>query len=524
MTGISRYLLSSVFLFTLISCQQADQHDERARQGIVVVAVDRQPDNIDPRIGTSMASFRMQQLIYTPLIYQGPDGKAQPALASSWQMERVSPEIPERWTVNLRQGVLFHNGDTLDASDVVYTYQSLMNPDLISRKKAAFSAVVSVEALDDHTVVFSLSEANTPLVANLMAVGIVPAGSEPDREIPPIGTGPFKLTSKQGKQVYTLDAFEQYFEGEPTIRQLKVKAIPDDTTRALELLHGSVDIVINDLNVRDAAYIGGLDRYKIVNSPGLTYQYIGVNHQHPLLGLKPVRRAIAHAINRQVIIDGLLGGLAKPAVSVLLPVLWQGDVSYSQKEYNPDLARKLLDEAGFSDPDGDGPQARFTLTMSCSNLKTSRDLATVIRQQLAEVGIKLEVRSTEWQTFYTDVTKGNVDIYSMQWIGIIDPGFFGSLFHSTSVPGSENSKRGTLNRGRFTNQEVDRLLESAETENDPLERWLIYAVLQQTLEEELPYVDLWNRNNFAVIRSDLKGLQLSLNASFRYLSGLYYQP
>jgi peptide/nickel transport system substrate-binding protein len=523
MLNTIRILFAAAFLLLLTSCQQANHFDERASQKVVVIAVDRRPDNIDPRIGTSMASFRMQQLIYTPLIFQGPDGKEQPAAAAHWQVEKLQGQYPEQWTFHLRQDLYFHNEKQLTAADVVYTFQSLMHPDLISRKKAAFSAVAEVAAVDQFTVVFTMSQANSPLLSNLMAVGIVPAGSEPNGLDVPLGSGPFQLLDSS-KQQYILDAFPRYFEGGPQIKQLRIKSIADDTTRALELLHGSVDLVLNDLNVRDAAYIGELERYQVVTAPGLTYQYVGFNHQHPILGQRRVREAIAHAINRKAIIAGLLGGLAQPASSVLLPVLWQGDVEFHQREFDPQLAARLLDEAGYKDPDGDGPEPRFSITMSCSNQKTSRDLVTVIRQQLAEVGIRLEVRSIEWQTFYADVVKGNVELYSMQWIGIIDPGFLGALFHSSSVPGAGESKRGTLNRGRFANKAVDTLIEKAEMEDDLAKRWQIYADIQKALEAELPYVDLWNRSNFAVIRKDLAGLQLSLNASFRYFAKLYYQP
>jgi peptide/nickel transport system substrate-binding protein len=304
-----------------------------------------------------------------------------------------------------------------------------------------------------------------------------------------------------------------------------MKVIPDDTTRALEVMHGSVDLVINDLNVRDAEHLGSWPGRKLKKAPGLQYEYLGFNHRHPMLKVKEVRQAIAYAINRQVIIDSLLAGLARPAVSPMLPELWSIRADFTSYDYDPDKARSLLDEAGFPDPDGEGPATRFSLEMKCSSRKSSRDLAVVIRQQLRDVGIEVTVKSTEWQTFYADVVNGNFSLYALRWIGIIDPDFFGSIFHSSSIPGEEppqGKRRGSLNRGRFRNVDVDRLIEAAETELDESMRWRIFADLQHKISEELPYVDLWYRDNFAVMRDDLTGLELTLNASFGVLYKLRY--
>lgn len=497
----------------------------RARDGIVVIAVDRGPESLDPRVGTSQASYRAHQLIFDTLVDQGHDGRLAPALAESW--ERLEDGDGELWILHLRKDVHFHDGSEFDAADVVATFNSMLAPDFISRKKAAFEAVEAISAVDEHTVEFRMKRRWGAFVASLPAIGILPSENVASDAAEFIGTGPFRFVERNASGGLIVRAFDDYYRGRPGVREIHIRVVPDDTTRALELMHGSVDMVINDLGILDAVGIGGWENKKIVRGAGLEYQYVGFNHRHPILSDLQVRQAIALAIDRRSIIEYLLGDLARPAASPMLPELWQADVDLEQVEFDPARARELLDEAGYPDLDGDGPEMRFRLEFKCSSLRTSRDFATVLRQQLADVGIGLDVRAAEWQTFYADVVNGNFSMYSMRWIGIIDPDFFGALFHSSSIPGLELPPdaplRGSLNRGRYVNAEMDAMIEAAEKAPSEAGRWSGFAKVQQVMDRELPYVDLWYQDNFAVMRSDLDGLVLTLNASFRELYLLRYQ-
>lgn len=526
--NIATYATLILSSFILFGCQAGGNgRQERAEAGTVIIAVDTAAENLDPRIGTSLASYRMQQLLYNYLVNQGPDGLLVPELVTHWERrDSEAVEGGESWIFHLKEGVTFHDGTPLTSRDVVYTFKSMLEPDFISRKSGAFSAVADVIARDTATVEFVMTEPQPAFLSNLPAVGIVPEGFPSDNSISPIGTGPFKFEGRNGLQQFVFSANESYFLGKPGINRIIVKAIPDDTTRALELMHGSVDLVINDLNVADAAYLDSWENMNTVKAPGLPYEYLGFNHEHPILGKRKVRQAIAHAINRDEIIENLLGGLARPASSPLLPTLWEGLGDFPRHEFDPEKAAQLLDEAGYPDPDGEGPRYRFTVEMKCSSLKTSRDMAVVYRQQLAEAGIEVTIRSTEWQTYYADIVNGNFSLYTLRWIGIIDPEFFGALFHSTSIPGTAAKEgavqRASLNRGRYSNPEMDRLIEEAEQIQEPELRWQAYARVQQMMSEDMPYVDLWYRDNFAVHRSDLAGFELTLNASFGVLYKLHY--
>ena len=524
---------SAVLLITSLLLASAcgnglEEKRVRAEKGTVVVGVDSAAESLDPRIGTSLASYRVHQLIFNPLADQDLNGRIVPALAAGWSDEQIEGDdgiMRWRWTFHLRPGVRFHDGKPLNADDVVYTFRTLLAPDFISRKKAAFDAVESVEAKGDDTVVFTLTSPQPWFPASLAAVGIVPDGW--DGESDPIGTGPFSLLSRNSSNLLEFEAFPGYFDGAPTINGLVIKVIPDPTTMALELMHGSVDLTVNDVPANAVPLLGAREGLRVATSPGLPYEYLGINHRHPILSDRRVRQAIAHAIDREEIIATYLDGLARPAVSPLLPQLWGGEPEFISYDFDPGKSMRLLDKAGYADPDGDGPQPRFTLIYKCSTNRGGRDTASIYKDRLARVGIALDVRSLEFQTFYADIVAGNFALYQLRWIGIANPDFFGAAFHSTSVPGAQieggGVLRGSFNRGRYSNPEVDALIEQAEAELDLEKRWAVVAKLQRTLSLDLPYIDLWYRDNFAVLRDDLDGLEISLNASFAHFRKLRYR-
>ncbi|HUX08889.1 MAG TPA: ABC transporter substrate-binding protein [Acidobacteriota bacterium] len=506
-----------------------DDHQRRAAEGEVIVGVDEAAESLDPRIGTSLASYRVHQLIYNPLTDQDIDGRIVPSLAESWESEEIPGDSGSRWIwrFKLRSGVLFHDERPLTADDVVYTYSSLLSPEFVSRKKAAFDFVESVAAESPLSVVFTLDKPQPWFPAALAAVGIVPEGFGKNDQ--PVGTGPFRYKGREGSQRFFFAGNENFFLGAPGIEKLTLKVVPDPTTMALELMHGSIDLIVNDISP-NAVPLMRSRGFNVVTAPGLPYEYIGINHRHPVLGDRLVRQAIAHAIDREAIISTYLDSLARPAVCPLLPRLWEGKPEFAYYEYEPEKAKKLLDAAGYPDPDGGGPEMRFSIIYKCSTNRGGRDLATIFKQQLSEIGIDLDVRSLEFQTFYADIVAGNFALYQLRWVGIANPDFFGAAFHSTSVPDvpgqmapAQSQRRGSFNRGRYNNPEVDLLIEQAEAEQDMEHRWRILARLQKTLAEDLPYIDLWYRDNFVVGRPDLEGFELTLNASFSALRKLRYR-
>ena len=242
--------------------------------------------------------------------------------------------------------------------------------------------------------------------------------------------------------------------------------MPDATVRVLEFKKGTLQLLQNDIEPDTVSWLEKKTDAIIESHQGTTFQYVGINLTHPILKHQKVRQALAYAIDRDRIIRYLLKGQAMPANGLLSPLHWAYNETVPHWPYDPARAKQLLDEAGFTDPDGDGPKARFRLSFKSTNIDLRRRIAEAIKEQLREVGIDLEIRTYEWGTFYSDVKKGNFHLFSLAWVGILDPDIYYNIFHSTSVPPNGD------NRGRYSNPVVDDLLEQGRRETDQRRRKL----------------------------------------------------
>jgi peptide/nickel transport system substrate-binding protein len=261
--------------------------------------------------------------------------------------------------------------------------------------------------------------------------------------------------------------------------------------------------------------VGALTRdmkLQALKSPGTVLAYFGFNLQDPLLRDQHVREAMALAINRPLIIQTLLGGMARPAESVLPTNQWSYDSTLTERPYDPARARELLDKAGYRmGKDG----VRFHLNMKTSTDEGTRLLAAVFQQQMREVGIALDLRSYEFATFYADVTHGAFQVYSLRWIGgNEDPDIFRYAFLSSSTPPQG------ANRGRYENPEVDRLIAHASSAPDQDQRRQDYIQIQKILAHDLPAINLWYLDNVAVVNRRVGGMTLSPSGNYKFLESI----
>ncbi len=301
-----------------------------------------------------------------------------PGLATGW-------EQPDDLTyvVRLRRGVRFHDGRELTSADVAYTFNSLIDPAFVSARRGAYALLERVEAVDPYTARFVLKKPSGSFPIQLV-LPIVPAGAGATLRTNPVGTGPYRLVRYAVDDRLELAAFADYYEGPPKNAGVVLKVVPDEIMRGLELEKGTVDLVINDLSPDTVAQLGDDGDMQVVTSSGTDYAYVGLNLREPLLEDRRVRHAIGHAIDREAIVKYLRRGLAQPAVGVVPPASWAFKADTFQFAYDPARAKRLLDEAGFPDPDGDGPASRVRLTLKVSTNEFYRLQAAVIQQDLAQ--------------------------------------------------------------------------------------------------------------------------------------------
>jgi peptide/nickel transport system substrate-binding protein len=310
-----------------------------------------------------------------------------------------------------------------------------------------------------------------------------------------------------------LASFAEHWRGAPQNDGLRLKVVPDEMMRALEVRHGSMDVVVNDVSP-DIYY--QMQRDPLVHTStgeGVDCQYIGVNLRDPILSDRRVRQAMAHAIDQQALVDHLRRGLARRANGLLPPRSWAHASEVRPYDHDPSRAQVLLDAAGYPDPDGPGPLPRFRLSLKVSNLEFNRLQSAVLQEQLRAVGIAVDVRAYEFATLFADVVAGNFQLFTLQWtaVSLGDPDILRRVFHSSQAP------PGGFNRGHYSNPELDDRLDRAGAAREESERRALYADAQRILAEDLPYIPLWFKTNFALVRYDVTGVALNPFADLVFL-------
>lgn len=494
-------VLTALSLLLLAGCGGATPRPA----DVIVVGMANSPTNFDPAVGLDEASQKVHQLLFSSLLKIDDDLRVVPDLALS-----IAQPDPSTYVVELPTGVKFHDGRTLTARDVAFTFRRFLDPKFISGRKGAYRALTRVEVIDDTHVSFHLAEPSAAFPVNLV-MGIVPEGTGAEAARAPIGSGPYRLEQFVPDDVTRLVAFEGYYQGAPSNRGVVLRVIPDETMRGLELRKGSIDLVVNDLSPDIVEGLKQRAELQVVTAPGTDYAYLGFNLRDPVLQNRALRLAIGYAVDTQAIVTYLRRGLASPATTIVPPMSWAHNSSVFQFTRDLDRARQLLDEAGYPDPDGAGPLPRLRLTLKTSTAEAYRLQAAVLQQQLSEVGVALDIRSYEFATLFADVLRGNVQLYTLQWVGVTDPDMLRRVFHSSQIPPAG------FNRGYYANPEADRLIDAATAALDEAERGRLYRQAQNVIAADAPYISLWYKTNVAVGAARLRGLHLTATSDFSFL-------
>lgn len=472
----------------------------------VVFLIQSSPANLDPRIGTDEPSEHIDELLFDGLVQRDASFHFAPALASSW-------ETPDAKTMifHLREDVKFADGRALTARDVKWTIESMRNGAVISPKAASYASIDSIDAPDAQTVVLHLKHADNFLLTNLStgAIGIVPEGSGKEFWRNPVGTGSFRFVSQRIDQDVTIERNPYSWSVMPKIARVRFAVVPDAITASLELEKGSGDVEINSLPMDALPVLAARPNLVVEDSPGTEIRYLAFNTRDPILQDVRVRQALAFAIDRELIIRTLEHGHARVASSLLPAGHWAWTDDVTHYDYDPARAEELLDEAGYRrGVDG----IRLHLTISTSTDDRARLLAAVLQQQFAKVGIALAIRSNEFATFYSDVTRGAFQMYSLYWIGGNEqPDIFSYVFSTARIP-----PKGA-NRGRYSNAELDALLDNAAEVNDAAARRTDYVKAQKILAQDLPAINLWYLDTVVVHNRRLTNVVPSPSGKYTFL-------
>ncbi|MGH9684690.1 MAG: ABC transporter substrate-binding protein [Candidatus Acidiferrales bacterium] len=554
MTKVSSIAMAAVVIF-VGGCNRGGPSGT-GKRGTVNFLIESAPTNLDPRIGTDAQSQRIDALIFSSLLAHDARMNIAPDLAESWDIPN-----PLTYVFHLRRGVKFHDGRALTSADVKYTFDTILSGAVKTAKRGAFRTVSSIDAPDDYTIVFHLTEPYASFLWNLTrpAVGIVPRGSGAEMSTHPIGSGPFRFVSMTPDEEIVLERNQDYFgsagakpgmtpshdtsspldEGTRTgaistttagaygalpplvlderlreeaaipIERVRLRIVPDAIVRALELRKGTADGEINTLTPDMYAALARQTGIEVDEQPGTTMAYIAFNFDDPILSHREVRQALAYAVDRASLIKYLLKGQARPASSLLPPNHWAYEANVRQYDYDPSRAEHLLDAAGFH-RGADG--VRFHLALKTSTDASTRLMTEAIADQWKRVGVALELRSMELATFYSDITHGSFQAYTLRWVGgNNDPDIFQYVFSSKKMPPDG------ANRGHYRNPQLDALLDREHVEMDREKRKAILSQIQKIVADDEPYIDLWYPDNVAAHRARLTNIVIPPAGDYEFL-------
>jgi len=405
-------------------------------------------------------------------------------------------------TFHIRPGVRFHDGYPLTAEDVLFTYETIMDESTKTVRRPDYEPIKKVEVVDDLSVRVTYKEPFSPALES-WGMGILPKHLLAGEDINdaafnrhPIGTGPFRFAEWRSDEYVRLVANDSYFEGRPRLDTVTFRIIPEPPLREQEFHVGETDLYSPEPYQRKRFTRD--ERYQTYQRLANGYTYIGYNLRRPLFQDVRVRRALTHAINREQIVAHVLYGNGVIATGPFPPQMWYSNPKVKPLAYDPDLARKLLAEAGWEDTDGDGILDRdgvpFHFTLISNNGNQLRaDVQVLVQEQLESIGIKVQLALYEWSVFLSEkIDTRDFDACVLGWNLSIDPDVY-QLWHSSQVDKG-------FNFVGYVNPKADRLLERGRTEFDQAKRQAIYREFHRILNEDQPYTFLYVPKGMTALR------------------------
>jgi peptide/nickel transport system substrate-binding protein len=455
---------------------------------------------MDPYVTTSSASKGMIWTVFDRLVYRDLDLKIQPGLALSWQAINDLT-----WELKLRPGVQFHNGEAFDGNAVKYSFARYVDPSIKNGYATLLKPVTEVEVVDPLTVRVKTSEPFAELIDVLASyVEMLPPKASADAAEfvkKPVGSGPYKFVSWTPNDKFVVEAAGPHWSGEPRIKQVMFRPIPDGTARINELRAGGTDIITN---------VSPLLLNALQNQPGIEISRATASGSIILIPSfintevfkkKEVRQAMNYAIDKEELIRVVLRGEAVPMSSPSPKGVSGGFVdSLKPYPYDPDRAKALLREAGM--PDG------FTVNFKAPNGRYLQDkqIAEAITGQLAKVGIKAELETIEWGTYVQGIVGRKYELFLLSQGGVqIGP----------AAQTNWSSKIKGIAWQGYENPKVDELIERAAKTMDADARRRVYEEMSTTVWDDCPWIFLYHQQDIYGVRDKVKSFRPTSEGSVR---------
>ncbi len=464
--------------------------------GRLIAAIGGEPDQLDPNKTSAYFSFEVLENVYDTLVEPDADLQMRPALAESWNVS--ADQLT--WTFRLRPDVTFHDGSQLTADDVVYTYRRIIDEKLSNADK--LSAVTDVRATDPATVVLRLEHPTPNLLTNLggfKGMAIVQRKNVESGQIAthPVGTGPFAFESQKSGDSISLKANSRYWGGAPKVSGVIFRFIPEKSTALSALQAGEVDWT-DSIPTQRVNQLKDDDSVHLAVTPSNDYWYLALNEAREPWNDVRVRQAIAYAIDRDAIVAATSYGTAtKNQLAIPEGSYWYTD--YGRYRYDIEQAKHLLSQA---------KAAPRNLDMLVTNeYPETVTAAQIIADNFAPLGITVNIRTVDFATWLDEQNSGHFDMLMMGWLGNIDPDDFYYAQHHTN---------GTSNAQKFSNAEVDRLLDAGRVETNQDARADIYRKAATLIADDCSYVYLYNPSVIQAWSTNLSGYEARRDKAIRF--------
>lgn len=473
------------------------------------------PQSLDPHSLALQYQTRVVSQIYESLVSRDRNFALEPSLAVSWQQLE-----PARWRFKLRPNVKFHDGAPFTADDVVFSIQRALHK--LSQRSFQLRGVVEARKVDDLTVDFLLSAPDAVLPEKLIYVGIMsrawatahgvvePQNYNAKQETFAVrntnGTGPYKLKSYESDTRTVLVANPAWWGRRGNVDEAVYVVIQSDATRLAALVSGDVDFVI-DPPFQDVPRLKSEGRFKLAQIADIGMQYVGfdqsrnelefsdIKGRNPFKDLR-VRRAVYQAIDIDAIVTKVLRGQAIPTGTYLSPLV-DGSPKELDKRlaYDPAAARKLLKEAGY--PDG------FAVTLDCVNATYRAAVCQALTGMLAQIGIRTTFQPWPTATFFPRLTQATASFFEFGWSPLTDAWpTLNAIVHTYGAEGA-----GTFNGGRYSNAQLDQIIDAMRPEPDITRRRQLVADALRLMQSDLPLIPLYRRMLTWVMRPDISVAQ-----------------
>jgi peptide/nickel transport system substrate-binding protein len=467
--------------------------------GTLRAGLDVDADTLDPRLTKNTSGYRITELAFNGLVSISPDYSAAPDLAEKWD----NPD-DKTWVFHLRQGVKFQDGSPLTASDVKFTYESVLDPSFNSPFRSFYLSIDKVDATDPNTVTFTLNAPFAPFLS-YMNLAILPQATTQklgnDFGTKPVGTGPFKVDNWATGDTISLSAFDGFYGGRANLDKISVKVVPDNSARVVALESGDLDFVQSPVSPQDVTRATGeTGKVKVERTSAAGYTYVNLNCADPILSDKTVRQALSYLVNKQQIISTIYQGIGQPANGPIVPGMWAYSSDIPSYDYNPDKAKQLLDQAGWT-VGSDGIRAKNGKKLSLVVRTHSEDpdrkqVIQVLQSEFQGVGIDASTNTVEFPALLQDVQDGKYQVVVIGWLSLTDPDRATFRQFTTS---------GAANYGKYSNPQVDQLLQQARMTLDQGQAKQIYTNAVKMIVDDAPYIFVQVQEYIAMYAPKLQG-------------------